>query len=155
MTSVTLSCHGSAPLHWAQVRLQALAKFCFCKNNKRTIDRYPLHPCMDPRERECCLLVLNLVSSTLPCIRLLIAVVRPLDRATPSPLRALIGEAELSPHSCSSHQRVMRGGNGVQNRQVTVGVGGRDGLAHVCATEQNTTSCVYSRCWWLRAPLDD
>jgi hypothetical protein len=47
----------------------------------------------------------------------------------------------------------MRGGNGVQHRPVAVGVGGRDGLAHFCVAEQNETSCLYARCWWLRANL--
>ena len=47
----------------------------------------------------------------------------------------------------------MSGGSGVQHRPVAVGVGGRDGLAHFCAAEQNATSGVYARCWWLRAHL--
>jgi hypothetical protein len=47
----------------------------------------------------------------------------------------------------------MNGRNWVQHLQVAVRVGGRDGLAQVCAAEQNTTSGVYARCWWLRTPL--
>ena len=43
----------------------ASIKFCFCKNNKRIIIT-GAHPVL---WGECCLLVLNLVSSTLPCIR--------------------------------------------------------------------------------------